>query len=70
MTINRPTSPNAVAATKLNNIERFSLFVTRSGKQFDRLHVIARGKFLLTAQQARELADRLHDLADTIEVDQ
>lgn len=59
---------NATLATKMNNVERFLMFTSPSTRDPERIYVVARGKFLLTAQQARELADRLHDLADTIEV--
>lgn len=58
----------ATPATKINNVEQFPLFTAPSTRHPDLIYVVARGKFLLTAQQARELADRLHDLADVIEV--
>ena len=61
--------PNSTMATKNGNTEHFLLFLKPSDKFFHKIYFSGRNKFLLTPNQARAVADMLHDLADQLETE-
>lgn len=62
--------PDSVLATKAGNTEYFLLFLRPSDKHYRKIYFSGRNKFLLTPDQARAVADKLHDLADQIETEE